>query len=371
MAPPVKSRRLEGFPEAGESTASYIPPPVEDDSVVGGVDDQGLAPEIEVNIEEEVEDFNADLVTIDRRSDSPGPASPTLAAALAQNIAEDPTFEIGTELDVLTLVPTTQPRRVTRLRVGTRDDGFRQPVQPLTPVPESTAQTSARGRGRGILRLPAPPKVARTPASRRRPPVCGTLPPPAQWAIQVPEPPVVEYRALTPTILEPEPEQGNRLPLTPEVFQDVDYRPLTSSWANIVAREAAAMSTLVVPPNEPSLVQPITAPTHILTVTSAMLSAMATPLFSVVVATSSQTTTSGGTALQTPIPTPVAQATVDTPEVSSADVELAGGGSVEPPPTTSASQMDRRPILRLADVAYAVRVTQVGQADHIADTLLR
>ena len=44
---------------------------------------------------------------------------------------------------------------------------------------------------------------------------------------------------------------------------------------------------------------------------------------------------------------------------------------MDPPPTTSASQTDRRPILRLTDVAYAVRVTQVGQADRIADTLLR
>ena len=65
---------------------------------------------------------------------------------------------------------------------------------------------------------------------------------------------MVEYRAPTPTGLEPEPDQGNRLPLTPETFQDMDYRPLTGSWADIVAREeqeqaaaaAAAMATLVV-----------------------------------------------------------------------------------------------------------------------------
>jgi len=34
------------------------------------------------------------------------------------------------------------------------------------------------------------------------------------------------------------------------------------------------------------------------------------------------------------------------------------------------SRTDRRPILRLADIAYSVRVTQVGQTGHIADTLL-
>jgi len=339
-----------------------------------------------VNIEEEVEDLNPDLVTMDRQSDSPRPASPNFAAALERCIAADPTYEMGTEFDVLTIVPSTQPpssptplRRVTRGRVGTQDDRFRRPVQPLTPVPEPAAQATARGRGRGILRLPAPPKLARMPASRRRPPVCGTLPPPAQWALQVPEPPVVEYRALTPIGLEQDPEQGNRLPLTPEGLQDVDYRPLTGSCADIVAREeqeqaaaaAAAMSTLVVPPNVPSLVQPTTAPTPMLTVTSAMLSATAKPLFSVVVATSSRPTVSSGAALQTPIPIPVAQATVDTPDVSAIGTTIARGGSMEPPVTTSASQSDRRPILRLADVAYAVRVTQVGQADHFADTLLR
>ena len=193
---------------------------MEYDSLIAGTDSQGLVPEIEVDIEEEVEDLNADLVTMDRQYDSPEPASPNMATALAESVAEDTTFEIGTELDVLTIVPSTQPpsprmplRRVTRRRVDTRDDEFRRPVLPLTTVPEPTALE--RGRGRGILRLPAPLKLARTPASWRRPLPCGTMPPPPSWAIQVPEPPVVEYRALTLTIVsEQEPEQGNRMPLT-------------------------------------------------------------------------------------------------------------------------------------------------------------
>ena len=376
----------EGFPEAGESTATYAPPPMEDNNIEGGIDDQGLAPEIEVNIEEEVEDLNADLVTTDRQSDIPEPTAPSWAVAIDAHGAGDPADDIETELDVLTIVPSTQPpsprtppRRVARCPAGTRDDGFRRPVQPLTPVPESTTQGATRGRGRGILRLPAPPKLARTPASRRRPSVCGTLLPPTQWAIQVSETPVVEYRALTPTGLESVPDPGNHLPLTPEAFQDVDYRPLTGSWADIVAREeqeqaaaaAAAMATLVVPPNMPTLVQPTTAPTPMLTTAPTMLTATAKPLLTVVATTSSQSTVSGGITSQIPIPVPVTLATVDTPEVSSADVVGTEGGPVEPPPTTSASQTDRRPVLRLADVAYAVRVTQAGQADHIADTLLR
>ena len=194
----------------------------------------------------------------------------------------------------------------------------------------------------------------------------------------MPEPPTVEYRALTQTVLEQDPEQGNRWPLMPEVFQDMDYRPLTGSWADIVAREeqeqaaaaAAAMSTIVMPSNLPSFVQPTTASTPMLTATSAMLPATAKPLFSVVAMTSSRPSTSIGTALQTPIPIPVAQAAVDTPDVPSAVTIAIGGGSTEPPSSTPASQMDRRPVLRLADVAYAVRVSRVGQADHIVDTLL-
>jgi len=120
MALPAKSRRPDGFPEAEHSVVPYLPPLVEDDSTVGGTDDQGMAPEIEVDIQQEVEDLNADLITMDRQFDSPGPASPTLEAALDQ-CAADASFEIGTKLDVLTIVPSTQlpsprmpPRRVTR-----------------------------------------------------------------------------------------------------------------------------------------------------------------------------------------------------------------------------------------------------------------
>ena len=64
VAPPAKSMRPAGFPEAGDSVASYRPPPVEDDEIVGGVDTQGMVPEVEVDLEEEVEDLNADLLTI-------------------------------------------------------------------------------------------------------------------------------------------------------------------------------------------------------------------------------------------------------------------------------------------------------------------
>ena len=50
--------------------------------------------------------------------------------------------------------------------------------------------------------------------------------------IAVPTPPIVEYRAETP-------EPTNRMPETPEVFQDADedFRPLTGSWVEIMDQE--------------------------------------------------------------------------------------------------------------------------------------
>jgi len=190
----------------------------------------------------------------------------------------------------------------------------------------------------------------------------------------------VEYWALTPTVpLDIDPEQGNRLPLTPDTFQDMDYRPLAGLWADIVAQEeqaaaaavAAGMSTLVVPPNVPTLVQPTTVPTPELATTSALKAEMVKPLFTVVATTLSRTVTTMGAALPAPIPLAVDQATVDRPDIPVVSDMVAGGGPRGSPLTTSASQTDRRPILHLADVAYAVRVSQIGQADRIADTLLR
>jgi len=66
-----------------------------------------------------------------------------------------------------------------------------------------------------------------------------------KWTIEVPAPIPVEFRAETLIPIEPAQEPTNRLPLTPDLFQDadVDYRPLTGSWADIVAQEEQAAST--------------------------------------------------------------------------------------------------------------------------------
>ena len=65
LAPPTKTSRPAGMPEAEHSLAPYLPPPVEDDDIVGGSDDFGMAPEIVVNLEQKVEDLHMDLLTID------------------------------------------------------------------------------------------------------------------------------------------------------------------------------------------------------------------------------------------------------------------------------------------------------------------
>jgi len=72
------------MPEARPPLAPYLPPPVEDDDIIGGSDDLGMAPEIVVNLEEEVKDLNTDLLTMDRQSDSPHPPLPRAAAALEE-----------------------------------------------------------------------------------------------------------------------------------------------------------------------------------------------------------------------------------------------------------------------------------------------
>jgi len=207
------------------------------------MDDLGMAHEIVVNLEEEVEDLNADLLTTDRESDSPQPMSSREEAAM--DIFEpDSVLSEDTDADILRVVPSTQPvsPRTPPQRVTRRYSEHRVARSRLPPPPPASASTpdfpaTGMSGGRGILCLHAPPKSARTPALRRRPPPCSALPLP-QWTFTVRDTPIVEFRAETPTVLDPTSEPGNRLPLT-DVFQDTDedLRPLTGFWAEIIERE--------------------------------------------------------------------------------------------------------------------------------------
>ena len=164
---------------------------MEEDHEGVGWDESGMAPEVEGRAEEEMEDLNVQPVKMDVHSDSPIPTSPCQAANLDRAIDEminNP--EPDSITSVLVEVPSTQPaasppppryepsppRRVvvrapsvegkeprSKVRVPKRT-GQHTPtgVPPLDFLPPTTSSFSAftGATGRGILRLPAPPKVA-------------------------------------------------------------------------------------------------------------------------------------------------------------------------------------------------------------------
>lgn len=209
--------------------------------------------------------------------------------------------------------------------------------------------------GRGILHLRTPPKLARTPAPRRRPPPCAELPL-LQWAIIVPPAPVVQYRAETP-------EPVNRLPETPEQFADADedLRPLTRSLVDIMDQEeqagtavtstAPVVSWAVGAPTVAATIPPTT------TVTSAQGAPTPEPILDVV-------------GERTVSPTVVAS-TPGASQPETVDVTVASSGvATALAATTITSQTNSRPVLRFSDIAYAIRLSRGGQADLIADSLM-
>ena len=360
-----------------------------------------MIPEIMVDLTVEVEDLNADLVTNDPLSDTPQGMSPSDQMALDSLVPDSQPPE-DAEAEVLRVVPSTQPatlrtppRRVTRRQSDSR--AVEQYLPPPPPVTPSAPDMPATGtsRGRGILRLRAPPKVARTPAARRRPLPSRTVPPPP-WTFDVPRAPHVEFRAETPTIIDPLPESGNRLPMTPDIYQDADedLRPLTSgSWVDIVDREeraaaaaAAALPVVTVTPTT-SVTSSLTAPVNVVT-TRTVTTATSTPIGTMAVTTASDlgsaigeppivvTATIAASSVTTsirdaPIPTMVTEVAVDSPTTTALVLaSAAGAGHSGPSASTTAPQGDNRPILRFADIAYTVRLTPAGQPDRVVDCLL-
>jgi len=219
LAPPTKTLRPEGIPEAEPPLAPYLPPPVEDDDIRGGGDDIGMAPEIVVNLEEKVEDPNMDLLTMDCQSDSPHPPSPRVVAALEEYTSNNvPPVEVP--FDILHVVPSTQPvtpppptraaarRLQSRSRRRVAGDSLLVPPTLTACVPPVPYLEERYTAGKGILHLCAPPKLARVPAPRRQPPPCADLPLP-MWTIAMPPAPIVEYQAEMP-------EPTNHLPETPD-----------------------------------------------------------------------------------------------------------------------------------------------------------
>ena len=170
-----------------------------------------MAPEAEdIVLTEEYEDLNVHVATMDRTYESLHPSSPAQAAALDQALtvtignegpdADSVGFEMGflstqpSEFAEETLAPEPTPgpskdtRKVERRSKGDRkgqetssvpfDTHAKATVMP--PPLASPGSKSRQPRGRGLLRLKAPPKMTDEPASR-----CRSLstdePPTPQW----------------------------------------------------------------------------------------------------------------------------------------------------------------------------------------------
>jgi len=142
----------------GTVTRSSCPMGIgQDDSVVGGQHEFGMAPEIVVRLEGELEDLNVEPLTMDRECDSPPPPSLTQMAVLDSVVQAD--VAPDTIAEILPEVPSAQltsspPRREPSPRV----------VFHKFPKPETASEGSSG------MRLPPPPKPAPsapTPALRR------------------------------------------------------------------------------------------------------------------------------------------------------------------------------------------------------------
>jgi len=153
--PPSKSRRPEGFPEAGIGKSQSQPPPPEEDTSGVGWDDAGMAPEAEdIVLTEEYEDLNVHVMTMDRTYESLTPTSPSQAAALDKALSVTIDND-GLDLDSVELEvgflstqplefardapapePTPGPRKDTR-KVERRSKGDRK-GQEASSVPSDT-----------------------------------------------------------------------------------------------------------------------------------------------------------------------------------------------------------------------------------------
>ena len=357
-----------------------------------------MDPEIEVDITEECEDLNTQIISMDRSSDSPHPPSPRQGAALDEAIARtdinnneldfDPITSVLTEM--LSTQPETPParrpresrsrRRTSRHREDTREVILMESTRARDRMDEVTDATSPigsrqgstppltshgfrprHGRGRGLLCLPAPPKLGRTPAPGSRSSQYGKLTA-SQWAIPVPQAPIFEFTASTPPL---EDSQVFTSQSETSQFQDADedYRPLTGTWGDIVEREeqaaqsaaAAAVSTALATPPEP--VAAINAQSSIVSTTQATVTRPDEP---------TPATPMSIASLLLSHSTPVAETTVTS---SSKPAGIPATVSV-PPTTVAETAPDMRRFLQDADITYAVRLAPTPDAEATTDALL-
>jgi len=388
--PPSKSRRPEGFPEAGTGIFQSQPPPPEDDASGVGWDDSGMAPEVaDVVLAEEYEDLNVHLIMMDRTSDSPHPTSPNQAAALDRALSVTIDND-GPDLDTVELEmgflstqvlefardapasePTTGPSKDTR-KVERRSKGGQKGQETssapsdthakatVMPPPASPGSKSRRPRGRGLLCLRAPPKMTDEPALGRRP-LSMDEPPTPQWEIPVPPTPLVTYRAPTPPL-----EDSQLFSSQPESSQfadaDEDFRPLTGRWSDIVEEEERAMAATAA---VSAVLATLPLPVETINVT---VSAPSTPMETA--ATSVEPPLAAPTSIASLLlgqTTMMTEATVGTSSVSTDVTRTVTASSAA---AAASAAPDIRRSLEDGDITYAVRLAPLPDVNTVTDALL-
>jgi len=334
-----------------------------------------MVPEEETNAEE-LEDPNVHPISMDRHSDSPNPLSPRQAANLDRGVEEvifnnqEPDSEASILIEVpsaqpatsLSRVGTSPPRRVVtwassahvshRSRQERGEEGAFVPITapPMSlPSPASfVSSSSLSGPGHGILRLRAPPKAARVPASRRRPPPCDQSTK-LLFAIRVDTPPTVEFTAPTPPILD------DSQPFTPALdssqFQDADEpMPLVGTWADIMELEDARQSAAAAAVS--AALATIPAPVDAINAAVTTPSEPPTPAV-----------TTAGLSL-----VPPTSATLALPVQSV--TAIPGVLHFEAPTGASAAVIDSRRLLTDDDITHGVRLASSADADVIVNSLM-
>jgi len=197
------------------------------------------------------------------------------------------------------------------------------------------------------------------PALGRRLPSMDELPPP-RWAIQVPQTPIVTYRAQTPPL-----EDSQLFWSQPESSQfadtDEDFRPLTGRWSDIVEEEerasaaAAAVSAALV--TLPHLVETI----------NITVSAPSTPME--VVAIPVEPSLAAPTSIASLLHDQTSLMTETTVETLGVPTDRARTATVSSAAAVALVAPDSRRSLEDGDITYAIRLAPTPNADAVTDAL--
>jgi len=401
-SPPSKSRRPEEFPFYCitlllrnkliyiNSYYRSLPAPKEDDAAGIGWDKSGMIPEEAIPTAEGYEDPDTQPITMDVTTDSPQPMSPNQADASDEAVlvtirndgrdAGSVSVDLGDVPSSKQATPpasrtrksrprerTSRPREETRTVELTNTAPQTMSASTMATPPPSTSHESETRlpKGRGILRLKAPPKVGRDPTPARQPPPVVDLPLP-QWAIYVPPPPTSTPPLENSQLFASQPESSQMQSL------DEDYRPLVGTWGDIVEREeqAASAATAAVSAALATLLEPVAiinatacetpTPPVITTVPAIIVTVAPMPIASLLLGWS--TTAASTTTVSATVTEPTAG-------VSSSSAGGASAATVSSAAAASAAP-DARRLLNDQDITYAVRLAPAPDAAITTDALM-